>query len=176
MPTSPKSTLSGRCVNQMLVECEPIVIALVTTRLTRWPADVQDDVAQVCRLHLWQHVLPQFDPARGPLDAFVRHCLNKVLHREGLKLDKRPSHEQLPHGTDLPAVDDGYDIEQLADRIKDDPEQYLSRKQAKLLRLVLAGGQPRDIGPELGISPASASQALWRLRKKLADQFVDVAA
>ena len=166
----------GRCLDDLLRECEPLILKTVARRMTRWPADVQDDVAQAARVHVWRYALRKFDPARGPFDAFVRLCVDRVIQREVERLDRRTPHEPLPDDVDLTADNSGPDIESVAERIISQPDVGLTTKQAALLRLVLAGGQPRDIGPQLGISPASVSQSLSRLRKKLVNDFVEVAA
>jgi len=165
MPSSKSARWSDQQINDWLRELDPLVIALVKKRLRRFPSDARDDVCQQCRVALWQNVLPQYDPAAGPLTAFVRLCLDRVIEREVSKLERITRHEPLPE-SDLP-MPNSSDVEELADQITEFPEQFLTLKQSRLLKLTLTGSQPQTIAIELGIEPHAVSKAILRLRKKI---------
>lgn len=164
-----ESAPAGHDVNQLLSECEPLLVRLVKLRLRGRPADVLDDVCQQVRLHLWQHSLPRFDPAQASLTTFAYVCVNRRITRELRRLDGRPPTS--PIDFDLPAPDTAPDrsIEQLADAILRAPEAYLSDLGASILRAVTEF--PDDsrgaIAERLGLDPNAYSKNLYKVRKRV---------
>ena len=169
LPVPKSAQSSGRDVTDLLRECEPLIVRLVQRRVRGRLAVHRDDVCQCVRLHMWQHSLPRFDPARGPLLPYATTCIDQVITRELRKLDSRPPEE--PIDFDLPALDSGpdRDIEELAHLILSEPQNYVSDLGAAILRAVVEHpDEPRGrIAERLGIDVRTVWNVLDKVRRQI---------
>lgn len=160
----PESAPTGHDVEDLLHRIEPLILKLVSEQLQDRPDHLREDVAQACRYYLWRYSLPRYDPARHLL-PFVTACVRRVIRRELRRIERKLPVS--PISPDEIAREDQPDVHHLAQQIIEEPERFLTPKQARIFRLVQAGGHPRTIAAILGIAPASVSQSIWRIRKRL---------
>ena len=165
----PESAPAGHDVNDLLTQCEPLVVRLVKLRLRGRPADVLDDVAQEVRLVLWRDVLPKYNPSHGLITTYAFVCINNTITRQLRRLDRRPPSVPLDFNTEAPDAGADRAIEQLADLILSTPESYLSDLGAAILRAVTQNpGEPTGaVAERLGLDPQTLWNNLSKARKQI---------
>ena len=130
-------------------------------------ADLEDAV-QDTRIHLWRYALPRFDRTRRTaVTTWCFECSRNFLRDAArrIKRERQRRPQKLP--VLLAAPDNGNDraIQALAERVHQQPEQFMSRTQAEVFRAVEGRGdrQIRDVARDFGYAQAS-SVSILRVR------------
>lgn len=140
-----------------------------------------DDLAQDIRVHLVLVSLPRFDATVGAkISTFAYKCISGCFRDFSRKLARQArKREKLEPFPDWPIADPSppsyldEKIHELALRILENPEQILTKAQAKVLQAVLSAGPgeqlKRDVSEAMGYHrPASMSMMLKRIRERIA--------
>jgi len=150
-----------------LLRLVPFVRSLVERRLRRWPDDAED-VTQDVLLVLLRRTLPaalrSYDPARGPLESFLRQPIERQITTELRKLrtrKRRFTTLDIEHEDEQAASDsDGTDVIEFAKR-------SLKLADARLLDTLSRAHSDTAAAAELGITRKSLTERKSKLKRRL---------
>jgi RNA polymerase sigma factor (sigma-70 family) len=165
------------CVETMLVEVEPLVIAISKRKLRGWPASMIDDVCQEVRIALWQRILPQYDPSRGTLLGFASTAIHHAIIDQLRRLKRETTMQFTPAELDEIAGEDTSDEHHLDEQLKIVRAAIATMKptDAALVERLLAGSES-DKTVNRSTLAMQKSRTLARLRKILSDMGQHTAA
>jgi len=142
--------------------------------------DQVEELAQTCKISLWERSLPQFDRQRKTkLGTYVYSCIANFLRQEMRTFARaaRRNKEMLidPEELgDLVAAPDtlhDHQIDQIAEDLLKHPGKYLTRAQAAVFEQYMAHPEMlvKDLAQQLGYKQASSlSMMIKRIREKVA--------
>ena len=149
--------------HRALTETEPAIRRLAA-RLLRYHSDQIEDAEQQARLRLLE-AMPSYNPVLGCVKGWAYSVArNAILEfRTSLRAEYRQA-DPLP---DNVARNSDGRADAILHKLLTDPEQILTKKKARLLRLYFATDSRADLAAHLGISMDGANERVSRLRRDL---------
>jgi DNA-directed RNA polymerase specialized sigma24 family protein len=165
--------------NTIIGGLERMIFSIARKRASRVGLDnaCVDEIAQNTRVHLWQHSIPQFNPAKKTkMSTYLFVCIQRKVAEEIRRMCRlrRKNEDVLDLSPIITAPDVSLDrkIEALSDDIQARPEKYLTLPQARAFKAFLdsPGMLMKDLAAKLGYLRASShSMMMGRIKKQLAD-------
>ncbi len=149
-----------------------------------------EDIVQECRIHLWQKSLPHYDAHRQPhttISTFIYRCAYNFINQELRSRCRHKSSKKrlvlLKHDVVISQTSDRSNtennnisdrqIEELARKIRKNPEKYLTPRQVEVFKKVMdspSGTLMKDLAASLEFERSSSlSMMLQRIKEKISN-------
>lgn len=143
-----------------------------------WPhacREILEDEVQLARVHLFEYSLPRFDATRhSKVTTFACACIAHFFMcraRSEMRKRRRTRSSNILDYLPSPSTGSDRQIEQLAEQIRANPENYMSKRQAEVFVAIQARGDTqelRQIAREVGYAnPSSISMIQQRIRQSI---------
>lgn len=165
-------TIDSDEAGRLIASVDRLIWKLVRRRFGGRCEHFQEDAAAEVRASL-ADALPNHDPRRGKLSTYFYGCIRRRLRmiakREARKRRHHRGVDPLPRNVAAPDSSADRHVEALAEVVLNEPQRFLTRRQAQVLRHVTSHpNEPRaEAARRLGIKPKALSAILARIRRRL---------